>query len=229
MAKVILGPTVSDVRNKIGNTVFTKVRFGNMIRVKVSPTQPRTARQVAQRSALTTYARGWDALTATEIAAWNAFAVANPVKDVFGQSIKLTGMQMYVRLNVAISNVGGTAITTPPADLSVTNLTSVTASATGGGTPAFSITAASPALGTNEVANIYATANLKAGRSNIQTFLRNILFNQSLASLPLDLLAAYSAKFGDPVTGSIIGLAVQITDSVTGAQSLKLSQALVVG
>src|SRR3990170_23867 len=124
MAKTLFGALIVDMRNKLGGHVLSKNKGGSFIRRKVSPAQPRTAAQRVVRALITQFSRAWaGVLDDGERAAWSAFAAGHPVTDQFGQTVQLTGEQMYVRLNTVILFHGGTAIDSPPANLSVAAIT----------------------------------------------------------------------------------------------------------
>jgi hypothetical protein len=223
MAKILYGPVVQDARNKLGNAVATKVRAGSMVRKRVAPIQPRTSRQNSQRATLTSFSKQWSSLTDAQRSAWAAFAEANPVRDQFGQLVRLTGHQMFVRLNVALSNAGATALTDPPANLTVTEPTSVAISAQGGATPSLKITSLSPLPASGEKVNIYATAPASPGRQNLNAFYRNIAFAQSVTGTPFDITAQYTAKFGAPVSAKRIAVAVEYINTSNGALSRRVT------
>jgi hypothetical protein len=83
-----------------GQTTASRNRFGQYDRQRSMPTQPRTAAQVGVRSQLSEVSQDWRELTDAERAAWGAYAAAHPRVDVLGQTIVLTGHQMFVAVNV---------------------------------------------------------------------------------------------------------------------------------
>jgi hypothetical protein len=135
MAKIMFGALATDVRGKIAGIVYSKNQFGGYVRQKVSPTQAPSARRTLVRERLTGLAKAWrNDLTPAQVAAWNSFAKANPVTDVFGRAQNTSGIQKYVTQNANIINAGGTRIDDPPASLFINNLTDLTVVATSGGT-----------------------------------------------------------------------------------------------
>jgi hypothetical protein len=119
MAKIVFSAIVGDARKKIGGNVFTKGRSGAFVRRKVSPTQPRTSAQRNARASFTDLSKAWSgaSMDDTKRAGWNALASNYPVKDKFGASHTLTGLQMFQKLNRVIATIGGSLIYTPPASL----------------------------------------------------------------------------------------------------------------
>ena len=145
MAKALPSAVVGDVRGKIGGHVHTKGRFGMVVRAKVSPVQPRSIHQRGARSGFSKESKDWSgSLDDTKRAAWDSFARANPVKDVFGATRILTGHQMFVRLNAVILRCYGTQIDVPPLALSIGEPGTVAATATEGPPSTFHITYTNP-------------------------------------------------------------------------------------
>jgi hypothetical protein len=94
-------------------------RAGQYVRNRRTPTNSPTARRTAVRSAFGSASSGWSSLTAAEQNAWNAAAASHPITDALGQSITLTGHQLYVSVNTALLNAGGSSTSTAPSDFSV--------------------------------------------------------------------------------------------------------------
>ncbi len=110
MAKVIKEPTTG----KLGLTVFFPGRTGLIQRAWVVPANPRTGEQMLVRSNLTSVAKGWGALTEEQRAAWIAAAQSYNANPSLGQSGRLTGSQLYTKINASVLAIGGTVKTAPP-------------------------------------------------------------------------------------------------------------------
>lgn len=120
MAKILFSAVVGDARKKIGGVVFTKSRFGAIVRRKVSPVQPRTNAQRAVRANFTANSKEWSGLlTGPQRQAYTNLAAANPVKDRFGNSQVLTGAQMYNKVSRNLHTCGLLVLPTAPLSLSV--------------------------------------------------------------------------------------------------------------
>jgi len=217
MAKIMFGAIATDARGKVAGIVYSKNAAGAYLRQKVSPTQSLTARRGLVRTRITNLSKFWsNSLTAAQVAAWNSFAKNNPVTDVFGRTITLSGIQTYCRLNANILNVGGTQIDDPPASLTISGITSITITATAG-TPALTIAYLPTPLETNVHLNVFATQQLPTGRTFTKSFMRWIYASAAAAASPANVLSAYNTKFGALVEGSNIGFLVNVVDGTTGA------------
>jgi hypothetical protein len=99
MAKIKLGSLAQDARGSVAGVKFSRNRYGSVAMQKVSPVQPRTIRQLDQRSVFTLVSQAWRNLTAAQMAAWASWASTNPITDVFGDSQVLAGNAAYSKIN----------------------------------------------------------------------------------------------------------------------------------
>jgi|HubBroStandDraft_1064217.scaffolds.fasta_scaffold13052_1 hypothetical protein len=199
MAKILLGATIGDARNKAGAIVYSKNRFGSYIRQKVSPVQPRTPAALAIRSSFTSLSKGWQALSAINQASWIALASANPVKDVFGNSQTLTGHEFYIRVNQNLYNAGLTLLTAAPANQSVDAPTAGVLTVVHTGT--FSMTVV-PTPATTDAVVLRATPALSQGRTFVTSLLKQVYIGAPPVSSPLVAGTAWEKVFGTIPTGA---------------------------
>lgn len=112
-----LGPPSS---GSIAGTTSSHNRAGQYTRNRRSPVQPvGTGRRAFIRSAFGGASTAWAALTAANQAAWIAYAAGHPITDALGQSITLTGHQMFVAVATQLLNVGSALPTIPPVSSAV--------------------------------------------------------------------------------------------------------------
>jgi len=124
MALVQYGGGILDARGSIGGQVHSKNRFGNYIRARTTPVNPRSPRQSLVRAAVQYLAQYWsNTLTQAERDAWEVYADAITRTNKLGGQIKLTGFNHFVRSGVprvqnvdAVIEPGPTTLTLPPAD-----------------------------------------------------------------------------------------------------------------
>ena len=114
MAKVKFSALISEMRNKLNGSVFSRNRAGAYLRTKVTPINPRTSLQNAVRELLTSLSQNWRNLTEAQRDAWNA-AVHNFQKtDIFGDMKTPSGINLYTKLNLNLANAGLILIDVPP-------------------------------------------------------------------------------------------------------------------
>ena len=92
-----------------------KVRGRKYIRNRGYGGAARTSAQAAGKSIFKQLSQSWRNLTNAQILAWNALAQTQAGKSVLGTSSKISGANLYSRLNYWIVACGGQAIANPPA------------------------------------------------------------------------------------------------------------------
>lgn len=92
-----------------------KVRGRKYIRNRGYGGAARTSAQAAVKSIFKQLSQSWRNLTNAKILAWNALAQTQAGKSVLGTSSKISGANLYSRLNYWIVACGGQAIANPPA------------------------------------------------------------------------------------------------------------------
>jgi hypothetical protein len=207
MAKVVKEPTTG----KLGLTVFYPGRNGLIQRAWVAPANPKTGDQLLVRSHLTTVTRAWKGLEEAQRQAWIAAAATINSNPTLGMSGKLTGAQLFTKINCALLAIGGDMVDTPPAapeddSLPVTGLEITNT----GGTVAIKVLSASaPPDGTM----LRASAPQSAGTYRpISLRLLGTLGSPSAGKI--DITAQYTAKYGVPAVGT--KLFVRINSNISG-------------
>lgn len=227
MAKVKFSALISEMRNKLNGSVFSRNRGGAYLRNKVTPLNPQTAAQVEARSLLATFSQAWRALTQVQRDAWNS-AVSNwTTTDVFGDSVKPTGATLFIRLNINIANAGGTVITSPPSPVGVASLVtlSVLASEVSG---QVQITFTEAAVPADEALVLEATPNLSPGVSNANSQFRVIGRLDEGDTSPFVATSFYTAKFGALSGGQKLFVRAKFISTLTGETSQKLVASTIV-
>jgi hypothetical protein len=99
-----------------GSVTSSRNRAGQYTRNRRSPVQPiGTGRRAIIRAAFSAASVAWAALTDAQRYAWSAFADSFPYVDSLGQTIKLTGHQLFVAAGTQLINCGqGLPTDAPP-------------------------------------------------------------------------------------------------------------------
>lgn len=106
MALVVL-PEGMQVSGSIGGTTWSHNRFGAYKRNRSIPVNPRTDIQVAVRNRVRNLSIIWaEDLTQGQRDAWSLYAANVPWQNRLGQTVQLTGLNMYIRSNVPIQTAG---------------------------------------------------------------------------------------------------------------------------
>lgn len=190
MAKITFGPIISEARCSTGSVTFTRNRSGAIARNRVTPHNPVSAQQIAQRQFLTYAAKRWSSgLTAAQRAQWSQLA-ANLVKsDQLGRPYVIAGLEQYSQCAANMLMLGQAPIDNPPAALSAIGPQQVSAIASASaGTLAVTTDIPVPS---GYVALVSATKPLSPGKLNVNAWWR--------------LIAPIATSFADGFTGSGLG------------------------
>lgn len=194
MAKFTPGAVISEIRGKIASTVFSKNAAGPLIRNRTTPINPQSSKQTQRRQALSALSAGWRGLTENERDGWNSLAGSYPRTDSLGQTIYLTGAQLYILCNSNLDLIGASAITGAPT-LPSFPIISVSAPTIDASTFTVPFTPDPVPAGVELV--IRATAPISAGKSFVgKSDFRFIASEAAAGVSPVDINTAYEAVFG---------------------------------
>lgn len=197
-----LGPTSS---GSDGGTTWSRNRNGQYTRRRAVPVQPRTPSQLNQRARLTTNAAAWRGLTDAQRSGWKSLGLLITRSDSLGQNYDLSGFQAYCSVNNNKLDAGDAAVSDAPVIVTPPDLLTATITLTG---VAFSVAYTATPLG----AGVRLFIRCSPQRSQGRTFngdVRIVSITAAAAASPANVLAAYTAKFGVPVTGNRIFLSLQ--------------------
>lgn len=90
---------VSSASGSIGGCTFSRNRFGQYVRRRSVPVNPGSAFQTVMTAALGSLVAQWKLLNVATQAAWTNYALNTPRTDPLGNTIILTGQQMYIACN----------------------------------------------------------------------------------------------------------------------------------
>jgi len=217
MAKIVFSAVVGDARNKAGGVVFSKSKAGAIVRRKVSPVQPRSGVQRNVRACFSALSKLWgDASMNDNRAGWLTLAGNSPQTDVFGNTIYLTGLQMFQRVNRALQAIGRAHRLVAPDALVAGSPGAITVFLKAS-TTEITITAPTPPSA-DEVPVSFAAPACGAGRKFIGNRCRQIRYDGPGTVGPYSLGPDYKTKYGAWAAGQRIFVELFFTNQVTGAQ-----------
>lgn len=206
---------MSDARGKIAGGVASKNRSGNYFRSKVSPVNPKTASQMAVRSRFGSLAQAFRALTVAQIALWNDAVQFWAKTNIFGDTVKPSGLNLFVQLNSNILSVGGTMLNTPPEPSDMPADISGAVGFTVTGTVA-ELVVSGTATGA-QFAVLRATPKVSNGISYVKNLLRTVGAYDLSGGSEFDIEADWVAKFGSfPAVGDRHVCVLDVIHSETG-------------
>lgn len=222
MAKVKFSALVSEMRNKLNGSVFSKNRAGNYLRNKTTPVNPQTSYQMDVRQQLGNFSSGFRALGLAVIAAWNEAATNFPYTDIFGDQKFLNGKDLYVKLNINLQNAGQSAITAPPLPVGfpVFGLTGATLTAAAGVFDSFTVATSFAVVPAGYTLLIHATDPINPGINFVKNRYR-LLGAFTAADNEVNLETAYPARFGTSMSvGQRVFVKAVLISNTTGQQSV---------
>jgi hypothetical protein len=219
MALLTLGSVVTDIRKSIGGTTYSRNKGGAYARARVAPINRNTPAQSQVRANFASNAKLWSGtFTAAERTAWAAFAAANPLVNILGASIIVSGLAMAQKLNQVLAQIDQPVITTPPPDLSVPALAAPLSITTDSTTGAIIINTNDQSLVAGANFYVFATPALAAGKTPSTSdyrFVQNTAPTAVAASV--DISDKWAALFGSFSAGASIGIACGTVNTETGA------------
>jgi hypothetical protein len=99
---------------KRGPTVSLKTPYGQAERQLAIPANPRTPAQQRARDTLGRIASNWRGLTDEQRAAWTTAAQKTSSQPRLGQSGRLTGCQLFIKINCTLAAAGMDTVVDPP-------------------------------------------------------------------------------------------------------------------
>lgn len=220
MALIKWGMMVVDGRGKLGGHVLTKSRNGATARTKVTPANPQTFHQQRNRSTFGQLSSSWTGLTEAQRKAWNEAVNEWQKTNIFGDLKSPSGRDLYISLNRNILQAEGTEIVLPPVKKGLTPNTIIDLSFDAVNEDI--LIELDNALDSDEVALVYLTAPMSAGRYNFSGSYRFVLPTPNYQiSIPF---ADYEARFGALVPGKSLGVQVAVCNKVTGEVSPRMNE-----
>lgn len=222
-AKFTPGAIISEIRNKIAATVFSKNGAGAIIRNRVTPINRRTTLQTNQRQLLASLASAWRGLTQAQRDGWNAASPNFPQTDSLGQTVTLTGEQLYVRSNANLVLIGQAQIVNAPAPTSFAILALGAVVLT---EAAFTVAFTPTPVPAGFTMVYRASRPLSPGKNFIgKSEFRFIQVEAAAEVTPADLDAAYELIFGDKtgLVGQKIGVEAFLVEDSSGLAGIPVA------
>lgn len=188
-----------------GGSTASRNRFGQYMRRRAVPVQPRTPTQLNQRARMSTNAAAWRALTDAQRAGWLSLGLQMTRSDSLGQTYDLNGFLAYCSINNNNLDAGNAAVSDAPALTTPADLITVTLTLTAA---AFSVAYTATPLAAGNRLFIFASPQRSGGRK-FNGDHRLIAVTAAAAASPANILTAYTAKFGVPVVGNRIFLMLE--------------------
>lgn len=214
-----------DIRGSAGATSFSKNRFGNYMRRRVSPINPSTPAQADQRNLVEFLSTYWGStLTEVQRQSWATQASTRTLTDTLGQSYTMTGQNLFVSINAVRVRAGAALVATAPGPGLMPALATIGGNVVSDNTPAnqsVTITLTGTAADGGFL-QLWAGPPVSAGRTFMKPSEYRLLKVVSSATIPAStvLTTDYQAKFGD-LPAALEGMKVAIKCVPVDAQGYR--------
>ena len=173
-----------------------KVKTRKYIRNRGYGGSVRTADQAKVKGIFKQLTTMWKSLTSAQILAWNKLALSQEGRSVLGSKAKISGSNLFTRLNYWIVACGGSAVVNPPELVGVENPGAATIACQG---ETFTLTLASVPT---DVTNLKLVIEATEGQSNGVTRAHSKAVQIKVVATPttdaINIRADYVAKHGAP-------------------------------
>lgn len=219
MALITFGTNITDARGSAGGSVYSRNKGGAYIRARTVPINPRSLKQQTVRNNFGANAKLWSGtMTGAQRAAWIAFAAANPLVNILGASIIVSGLAMSQKLNQRLAQMGIAAIVAPPANLNVVGIVVPTALAAVHGAGSVTLTTAAQPAPAGTSYYVFGAPPMSAGKKATSSAYRYLAtVAPTAAAVSITVGTAYTAAFGSFLANQNINLIVAQINIATGA------------
>lgn len=213
MAIVKYSSLVDDISGKVGGVVFASGPGGPVVRQKVTPSNPKTARQIAARNALSACGAAWAALTSSVRDQWQDYAASTPVLGHYGKEVYLSGFDMFCRMFTLATFAGSAVPATGPSTPGLAAGSGITAVAQTAASAAMSFTFGSGATwksinGTAAIAHVAESQS--PTRRTLQSPFRALLLAKGNNSTPPTSPIAATNPWGTIAAGRVVYVSIHI-------------------
>lgn len=113
MARVQTGSIVTDIRGKLGGTIFQGNRFGLVMKNKSAIVNKVSLNQSRRRAALSSISSNWQKLSDAQRNSWSQWSQYQGLKHGTFKSRIMSGQHAYIQVNQYLAMLGETAISNP--------------------------------------------------------------------------------------------------------------------
>jgi hypothetical protein len=228
-ALIKLGAFVTDIRGKVGGTIFSRNKGGAYAKNRVIPSNPQTSEQQAVRAVFGFISSSWRTLPAAFRSSWDSLANQLSFQNAVGDAVNISGLALYQKFNGNLNTLGQSLIAEPK-PLQGTTATAIIGvdiqKNVGGGIFLMDVSteALSDFITPTQLA-VFATPPLSPGISNFDKYLRlvEVVATPDFEG-PIDLSVSYVQKYGEPAAGKLIGFAVLPINSDTGEAGVRVTK-----
>ncbi len=224
---------VSEIRGKLNGTVLARNRYSAYARTKVIPRNPKTPAQQQNRTIFSKLSKEWRNILQVERNAWN-LAVNDFLRtNIFGDTYKPSGFNLFMRINLNRFNIGYHVLTKPPKPTVINSIRIIKIKIDAASNNLIAIIESNTTI--NHYPIVYVTRPLSPGINFVKSELRMIKFTYSPISSPpnryiLNLGTQYKDKFGNlsNFIGQTLFFKVIPIDILTGLNGIPKQEKVII-
>lgn len=209
MASGKYGAIITDMKGKIGGTIFKGTKSGPAIQNKQTSTagarssgklsKADAGRVITPQKNMSLLSSAWRSLSDMQRAAWITAAPSFPFINKFGESYTGSGFQLYMQCNCNLLAIGEPSISAPPTPEELENCPPFTIDNVMGDPTTLAINGTIP-VGYSMI--LSATGNISPGRTPQAGMYKAIAVLPEGTAFPFNITNAFQAVFG-PIPGTL--------------------------
>lgn len=216
----------SDARGSVNGVTASRNRFGTYLRGRAVPVNPATTKQTVIRTRFAALSEAWKALSSTNQLAWASLAAQVPYVNSLGDTVYLTGHQLYIAWNLTMQTMNLATYSVPPGSPPAISSNLTVSAAAVAASALFTVTTGG-SLNTPDQIMIEATPQISPGRTFIRPSEWRFLAKQTAAGA-IAVNASWAAMMGTLVVGSKIGVRVTPISATYGRKGTPVQSTLIV-
>ncbi len=193
MAKVKAGSIVTDIRGKIGGSVFVKSAAGLILRNNTIPVNPNTPSQSNRKNITANLQWEWQRLTQAQRDCWVDWTKLNPITQIRDRDLFINAQQTFIKLNFYRSLYGVQILEDPIFDTTIIEPIGATVILSAND---LTLSLDRTLNDSTELFILFLTFRVTPTINNPGTIFKVIVFNQSPGVDSYDITAEYKAIFG---------------------------------
>ena len=206
------------VSGSVGNVVFSRNRYGPLMRVRAMPVFGESEYRDEAKSALAEVMALWATLDDSERDAWDTAASLRPERDALGGRIVLQGSDLFCRCNIRASQAGGEVVRVPVCEPDPGPVGGLSVAATSSPT-VVNVSWTSGGIPEGQAIQIWVAVLKSAGRRYYRNLLKRICEASGPVSGPIDVGPDVEARFWALETGHVVKVHCYLVGALSGYRS----------
>lgn len=194
----LINPTLGEMRGSVAGNTFSRNKGGTYVRLRGTPTNPNSTRQQVVRSILADLSQYWSSdLSAQEREDWGTWAQEHPVLNKLGQSIYLSGLDWFIKINSRLVDSATAILDEPPIGAGPGSLATLTVAFASATTLTVTFTPTPCPAGTR--VQLFCSLPLGVGTQPNFRQMRLVGYSAAAAASPVVMTLPFSFQIGNRI------------------------------